>query len=58
MVASRVAGSILPRLKNRCVPEYTHGMSVGSALAFFAPVGSGMIALTESVFAIAFALHQ
>ena len=57
-VASLLAGAILPRLEHAYFAEYTHGMSVASALAFFSAVSSGMMALTGIVFAIAFVLVQ
>ena len=52
--ASVAAGVTLPRLEQAYLPGYSHGMSVGSALAFFSAVSSGMMALTGIVFAIAF----
>jgi uncharacterized membrane protein len=57
-VASVVAGAILPRLEQAYLPGYTHHMSVSAALAFFSSVGSGMMALTGIVFAIAFVAVQ
>lgn len=57
-LASVLAGAILPRLEQFYFPSYTHGMSTGSALAFFSAVGSGMMALTGIVFAIAFVVVQ
>ena len=57
-VASLLAGAILPRLEHVYLAEYTHGMSVASALAFFSAVSSGMMALTGIVFAIAFVVVQ
>ena len=57
-VASIVAGLILPRLEQAYLSGYTHGMSVGAALAFFSAVSSGMMALTGIVFAIAFVVVQ
>jgi len=57
-VASLLAGAILPRLEQAYFAAYTHSMSVGSALAFFSAVSSGMMALTGVVFAIAFVMVQ
>jgi uncharacterized membrane protein len=57
-LASIIAGLVLPRIENAYLPAYTHGASVGSALAFFSAVSSGMMALTGIVFAIAFVLVQ
>ena len=57
-VASVLTGMILPRLEQAYFAAYTHGMSVGSALAFFSAVSSGMMALTGIVFAIAFVVVQ
>src|SRR6516165_1799978 len=57
-VASVTAGLILPRLEHAYFADYAENISVGSALAFFSSVGSGMMALTAIVFAIAFVLVQ
>ena len=57
-VGSLVAGLVLPRLEHAYLAGYAHGMSVGSALAFFSAVSSGMMALTGIVFAIAFVVVQ
>jgi uncharacterized membrane protein len=57
-VVSLLAGLTLPRLEHTYLASYTHGMSVGSALAFFSSVSSGMMALTGIVFAIAFVMVQ
>jgi uncharacterized membrane protein len=57
-VASVTAGLILPRLEHAYFAGYTENISVGSALAFFSSVSSGMMALTGIVFAIAFVLVQ
>ncbi len=58
LVATVVAGLILPRLERAYLGEYVHGMSAESALAFFSAVSSGMMALTGIVFAIAFVMVQ
>jgi uncharacterized membrane protein len=57
-VASVTAGLILPRLEHTYFANYAENISVGSALAFFSSVSSGMMALTGIVFAIAFVLVQ
>jgi uncharacterized membrane protein len=57
-VASVSAGLILPRVEHVYLASFTHGVSVGSALAFFSSVSSGMMALTGIVFAIAFVVVQ
>jgi len=57
-IISVAAGLILPRLERAHLAAYTHDISVGSALAFFSSVASGMIALTGIVFAIAFVVVQ
>jgi uncharacterized membrane protein len=57
-VASVGAGLILPRLEHAYFAGYAENISVGSALAFFSSVSSGMMALTGIVFAIAFVLVQ
>jgi uncharacterized membrane protein len=56
--ASVTAGLTLPRLEHIYLAAYTHDTSVSSALAFFSAVGSGMMALTGIVFAIAFVMVQ
>ena len=58
IVASVVAAFVLPRLEQAYLAGYAHDVAVGSALAFFSAVGSGMIALTGVVFAIAFIVMQ
>ena len=58
IVASVTAGLILPRLEHAYFAGYTENISVGSALAFFSSVSSGMMALTAIVFEIAFVLVQ
>ena len=55
-VASVTAGLILPRIEHAYFAGYTENISVGSALAFFSSVSSGMMALTAIVLAIAFVL--
>src|SRR6516164_2672796 len=57
-VASLTAGLILPRLEHAYFAGYTENISVGSALAFFSSVSSGIMALTGIVFAVAFVLVQ
>src|SRR6516225_2327979 len=57
-LASVTAGLILPRLEHAYFAGYAENISVGSALAFFSSVSSGMMALTGIVFAIAFVLVQ
>ena len=56
--ASIIAGAVLPRIEQTYFAGYVHQMSVGSAIAFFSSVGSGMMALTGIVFAIAFVVVQ
>ena len=57
-LAAIVVGMILPRLEShwRIGPEST--MSPAAALTLFSAVGSGMIALTGVVFALAFVMVQ
>jgi uncharacterized membrane protein len=57
-VASVTAGLILPRMEHMYLADYAENIAVGSALAFFSSVSSGMMALTGIVFAIAFVLVQ
>jgi uncharacterized membrane protein len=54
IVASLLAGGILPRLEREYLSACTHDMSAAAAMAFFSAVSSGMMALTGIVFAIAF----
>lgn len=58
LLVSVVGGLTLPRLEHIYLPAYTHDVSVGSALAFFSSVSSGMMALTGIVFAITFVMVQ
>lgn len=58
IVGSAVGALVLPRLEHAYLGAYTYGVSVASALAFFSSVGSGMMALTGIVFAIAFVTVQ
>ncbi|MGH7070770.1 MAG: DUF2254 domain-containing protein [Acetobacteraceae bacterium] len=58
VLTSVVAGFTLPRLEQAYLPAYAHEVAVGSALAFFSSVSSGMMALTGIVFAIAFVMVQ
>ena len=55
---SVAASLVLPRLEHVYLAGFTHDVSVGSALAFFSSVSSGMMALTGMVFAIAFVVVQ
>jgi len=55
---SVAASLVLPRLEHVYLAGFTHDVSVGSALAFFSSVSSGMMALTGIVFAIAFVVVQ
>jgi uncharacterized membrane protein len=56
--ASVIAGAVLPRIEQAYFAGYVHQMSVGSAIAFFSSVSSGMMALTGIVFAISFVVVQ
>ncbi|MBS0638459.1 MAG: DUF2254 domain-containing protein [Proteobacteria bacterium] len=53
-----ICGFIVPRLEQAYLPAYDHGVAVGSALAFFGAISSGMLALVGIVFAIAFVMVQ
>jgi uncharacterized membrane protein len=57
-LAAFVFGLTLPRLEDRLLPGLQFSMSPSSALALFTAVGSGMIALTGVVFALAFVMVQ
>lgn len=56
--AAVVAGLTLPRIEHRLLPELTSSVSPGSAMAIYSSIGSGMIALTGIVFALAFVMVQ
>jgi uncharacterized membrane protein len=58
MLATVIAGLILPRLENHYFPSAEHWMSVASAQAFLSSVTSGMMALTGIVFSLAFVAVQ
>lgn len=58
VLVSVACGLTFPRLEQIYLPGYTHDVAVGSALAFFSSVSSGMMALTGIVFAIAFVMVQ
>jgi len=55
---SLVAGVGLPRLENYWQLGAQSGMSASAAIAFYSAVGTGMIALTGVVFALAFVMVQ
>jgi len=56
--ASVVAGLILPRIEQLYFASYTLNLSVASAQAYLSAAGSGMMALTGIVFAMAFVMVQ
>lgn len=49
---------VLPRLEYAYLANFTHSLSVGSAVAVLSAVASGMIALTGVVYALAFVMVQ
>ena len=57
-VVAVVAGLTLPRLEHHFLPRLQSGISPAAALAILSSVGSGMIALTGIVFALAFVMVQ
>jgi uncharacterized membrane protein len=57
-VVALAAGLLLPRLEARLLPGFQSGLSSSAALAIFASIGSGMIALTGIVFSLAFVMVQ
>src|SRR5271167_4324930 len=57
LAVALVCGLILPQL-NPYLPQFSLSLSVGSALALFSSVASGMLALIAIVFAIAFVTVQ
>jgi uncharacterized membrane protein len=56
--ASVITGLILPRIEQLYFASYTLNLSVASAQAYLSAAGSGMIALTGIVFAMAFVMVQ
>ena len=56
--ASVAAGLILPRIEQLYFASYTLNLSVASAQAYLSAAGSGMMALTGVVFAMAFVMVQ
>jgi uncharacterized membrane protein len=56
--ASVITGLILPRIEQLYFASYTLNLSVASAQAYLSAAGSGMIALTGIVFALAFVMVQ
>jgi len=57
-LAAVLAGLILPRLESEWVFGFHSTMSPAAALVLYSTVGSGMIALTGVVFALAFVMVQ
>jgi uncharacterized membrane protein len=56
--ASVATGLVLPRIEQLYFASYTLNLSVASAQAYLSAAGSGMIALTGIVFAMAFVMVQ
>jgi uncharacterized membrane protein len=56
--ASVATGIILPRIEQLYFASYTLNLSVASAQAYLSAAGSGMMALTGIVFALAFVMVQ
>lgn len=56
--ASVATGLILPRIEQTYFASYTLNLSVASAQAYLSAAGSGMMALTGIVFAMAFVMVQ
>jgi uncharacterized membrane protein len=56
--ASVATGLILPRIEQLYFASYTLNLSVASAQAYLSAAGSGMMALTGIVFAMAFVMVQ
>jgi uncharacterized membrane protein len=53
-----VLGFTFPHLEYRYLADYTPGVPVAIATAFFASIASGMLALTAIVFSLAFVMVQ
>ena len=56
--AAIFAAFTLPRIEHRFLSDFTAEMSAPAAMAIYTSVGSGMLALTGIVFALAFVLVQ
>ena len=56
--AAIFAAFALPRIEHRFLPGFTAEMSAPAAMAIYTSVGSGMLALTGIVFALAFVMVQ
>ncbi len=56
--AAILAVFALPRMEHRFLPGFTSEMSAPAAMAIYTSVGSGMLALTGIVFALAFVMMQ
>ncbi|MGO9445443.1 MAG: DUF2254 domain-containing protein [Thiobacillaceae bacterium] len=57
-VTAVFAAIALPRIEHRFLPGFTAEMSAPAAMAIYTSVGSGMLALTGIVFALAFVMVQ
>ena len=57
-VAGIAFGMLLPRLEARVLPDFTLGLSLGSAQVILSTIASGMMALTAIVFSVAFVMVQ
>jgi uncharacterized membrane protein len=57
-VTAIFAAIVLPRIEHRFLPGFTAEMSAHAATAIYTSVGSGMLALTGIVFALAFVMVQ
>ena len=57
-LVSIVASFALPRIEAYWLPEWKSGISVGSAMAIYSSIASGMIALTGIVFSLMFVMVQ
>jgi uncharacterized membrane protein len=58
VIASVVAGLVLPPLEYAYFSDYDRGLAVSTAQALLAAIASGMMSLTAIVFAIAFLIVQ
>jgi len=56
--AAIFAAFLLPRIEHRFLPGFTSEMSAPAAMAIYTSIGSGMLALTGIVFALAFVMVQ
>lgn len=58
VIAALIGSAAVPRLEHAFLRSYLNDVAIGSALAYFSAVASGMMALTAIVFSIAYITVQ